>query len=143
MKNKNSLKLNFANLPKTYSGWLNLHMLRPVHDDIELKNALEVLDVMAGQKLTAEQEDYFEALSTLVEAYERQQVPMANLTGLELLQHLVEANDMTAADLARLLDCDRSLGVRLLNGERQLTIAHMKKLATHFGLPMQFFLEVD
>ncbi len=143
MKNRNSSKLNFTSLPKTYSRLVNLHMLRPVHDHVELKNALEILDVMAGQKLSAEQDDYFEALSTLVEAYEGQQLPATKLSGLELLQHLIEANDMSAADLARLLDCDRSLGVRLLSGERQLNITHLKKLSAHFGLPTQLFLELD
>ena len=56
------------------------------------------------------------------------------------LRHLLEANDLTAADLSRLLGCDRSLGVRILNGERQLTVNHIQTLANHFGLPSQAFL---
>jgi HTH-type transcriptional regulator / antitoxin HigA len=117
-------------LPKTYS----------IHDRIGLENALEVLDAMAGHKLNAEQQDHFEALSTLVEAYERQHVPAPKLTGTDLLRHLVEVNEMSGADLARLLGCDRSLGVRLLSGERQLTIQHIKTLSDRFGVPPQLFL---
>jgi HTH-type transcriptional regulator/antitoxin HigA len=131
-------RLASRTLPKTYSELMKRHLLRPIHDKVDLANALEVLDAMAGHRLNAEQEDYFEALSTLVEAYERLHVPPPKVTGLDLLRHLLEANKMTAADLSRLLGRDRSLGVRILNGERQLTLEHIKKLAEHFGLPVQF-----
>jgi HTH-type transcriptional regulator/antitoxin HigA len=79
-------------------------------------------------------------LSSLVEVYERQNVPEPKVTGLNLLRHLAEANNLSAADLSRLLGRDRSLGVRILNGERQLTVEHIKKLAGHFGLPVQSFI---
>ncbi|MDB6056800.1 MAG: family transcriptional regulator, partial [Verrucomicrobiales bacterium] len=113
--------LDFKALPKSYTELLKIHMVRPIHDKVALENALEVLDAMAGHKLNAEQEDYFEALSSLVEVYERQHLPEPNVSGLSLLRHLIEANGLTGADLSRLLGRDRSLGVRILNGERQLT----------------------
>lgn len=132
--------MKMGKLPVTYSGLLKMHMLRPIHDKIAYDNAIEVLDSMAGHKLNAEQEDYFEALSSLVEVYERQHVPEPNVTGLNLLCHLVKANDLSAADLSHILGRDRSLGVRILNGERQLTVEHIKKLAQHFGVPTQAFI---
>ncbi|HEY1169957.1 MAG TPA: helix-turn-helix domain-containing protein [Verrucomicrobiae bacterium] len=134
-------QLAFRSLPKTYQGLVEMHMLRPVRDKVEFENALEMLEPMAGHKLNREQEDYFDALSTLVEAYEREHVPPSEVKGIELLRHLLEANDMSAADLARLLGCDRSLGVRIMNGERQLTIPHIKKLAERFGLPVEVFID--
>lgn len=134
-------RLNFSSLPKTYQGLVEMHMLRPVRDKVELNNSLEVLESMAGHKLNREQEDYFDALSTLVEAYEREHVPAPEVTGVDLLRHLLEANNMSAADLSRLLGCDRSLGVRLLNGERQLTVSHIKKLSARFVLPAEVFID--
>ncbi len=133
-------QLDFKSLPRTYTGLLQLHMLRPIRDRVDLANACEVLDAMAGQPLNAQQEDYFEALATLVEAYERLHVPPPAVKGLALLRHLLEANQMTASDLSRLLGRDRSLGVRILNGERQLTVAHIRKLSAHFGLTAEAFL---
>ena len=56
------------------------------------------------------------------------------------MKHLVLENGMTAADLSRLLGTDRSLGVRILNGERNLTIEHIKKLAARFQVPAELFL---
>jgi len=132
--------LDFKSLPKDYTDLLKMHMLRPLHDKVAYDNALEVLDAMAGHKLNGEQEDYFEALSSLVEVYERQHVPEPKVNGLDLLRHLIEANDLTAADLSRILGRDRSLGVRILNGERQLTVEHIKKLAERFAVPAQLFI---
>jgi HTH-type transcriptional regulator/antitoxin HigA len=60
--------------------------------------------------------------------------------GLPLLKHLAEENSMSGADLSRLLGADRSLGVRILSGERNLTVEHAKKLAARFQVPMEVFL---
>ncbi len=65
----------FKNLPLDYSSLLSLHMLRPIRDKIAYENALEILDLMAGQPLSPDQEDYFEALSLLVESYEATHLP--------------------------------------------------------------------
>ena len=134
-------KLNYKNLPKTYHGLISLHMLRPIHDQVEYHNALEILDAMAGFELTADQEDYFEALSLLVEAYEKEHLPsLPKVKGVKLLAHLLAEHQMSAADLAKLLGVDRSLGVRLLNNERNLTVQHVTKLAGHFHVPVGLFM---
>jgi HTH-type transcriptional regulator/antitoxin HigA len=133
--------IDFKSIPRTYTELFNMHMIRPIHDKIGYDNAIEILDAMAGHKLNVEQEDYFEALSSLVEVYERQHVPAPKVSGLNLVRHLLEANDLSAADLSRLLGRDRSLGVRILSGERQLTVAHIKKLVGRFGIPAQAFIE--
>jgi HTH-type transcriptional regulator / antitoxin HigA len=134
-------RMTFRAFPKTYQGLVELHMLRPVRDKVEFENSLEVLEAMAGHKLNREQEDYFDALSTLVEAYEREHVPVPEVRGVELLRHLLDANGLSGADLARILGCDRSLGGRILNGERQLTVSHIKKLSARFGLPAEVFID--
>jgi HTH-type transcriptional regulator/antitoxin HigA len=134
-------KFTFKDLPKDYQGLLALHMLRPIHDKVDYGNALEILDAMAGHALNPDQDDYFEALCLFVEAYESSHLPgLPSKRGLPLLKHLAEENGMSGADLSRLLGADRSLGVRILNGERNLTVDHAKKLASRFHVPMEVFL---
>jgi HTH-type transcriptional regulator/antitoxin HigA len=133
-------KVTFKDLSKDYQGLLALHMLRPIHDKVDYSNALEILDAMAGHTLSPDQDDYFEALSLFVEVYESSHLPgLPSQRGLPLLKHLVEETGMSAADLSRLLGADRSLGVRILNGERNLTVDHAKKLAVRFHVPMETF----
>ncbi len=133
-------KLIFRNLPKDYKGLLSLHMLRPIHDRVGHENALEITDAMPGHALTTDQDDYFEALCLLMEAYEVSSEGLPAKRGVPLLKHLIKENNMSAADISRLLGIDRSLGVRILNGERNLTISHAKKLAAKFHVPMEVFL---
>jgi len=134
-------KFTFEDVPTTYEALFSWHTLRPVHDKVEYNNALEILDALAGHDLNTDQEDYFEAMALLVQAYETTHLPTARTaSGIPLLKHLLEENGLSAADLSRLLGTDRSLGVRILSGERNLTIEHVKKLSVRFKLPAEVFL---
>jgi len=127
-------------LPKDYAGLCRLLTPRPIHDKVDFENVTEITDAMAGHKLTADQEDYFDLLCRLIEDYEKERLDTPKVTGLEALQHLLDAHDMSAADLARLLDVHRTLGGMILRGERQLTLAHVRTLAKHFSVSADLFL---
>jgi antitoxin component HigA of HigAB toxin-antitoxin module len=135
-------KTEFARLPKDYAGLCRILTPRPIRDKVDLENVTEVTDAMAGHRLTPDQEDYFDLLCRLIEDYEKEhaQLDTSKVTGLEALQHLLEAHDMNAADLARLLGVHRTLGAMILRGERQLTLAHVRTLAKHFGVSADLFL---
>lgn len=135
-------KIEFAKLPKDYPGLCRILTPRPIHDKVDFENVAEITDAIAGHKLTADQEDYFDLLCRLIEDYEKEhaQLDTSKVTGLEALQHLLEAHDMSAADLARLLDVHRTLGAMILRGERQLTLAHVRTLAKHFNVSGDLFL---
>lgn len=135
-------KNEFANLPKDYAGLCRLLLPRPISDKVDLDNVTEITDAMAGHKLTADQEDYFDLLCRLIEDYEKEhaQLTAPKVSGLNALQHLLDTHDMTAADLARLLDVHRTLGAMILRGERQVTLNHVRILAKHFGVSADLFL---
>ena len=115
-------------------------MPRPIHDKVDFKNVVEITDAMAGHKLTPDQDDYFDLLCRLIEDHEKEIVDPPKVTGLEALQHLLEAHGMVAADLARLLDIHRTLGAMILRDERKLTLNHVRTLARHFHVSADLFL---
>ena len=135
-------KTEFARLPEDYAGLCRLLTPRPLHDKVDFENVTEITDAMAGHKLTLDQEDYFDLLCHLIEDYEKEnaQLDTPKVTALDALQHLLDAHDMSAADLARLLDVHRTLGAMILRGERQLTLAHVRTLAKHFSVSADLFL---
>jgi antitoxin component HigA of HigAB toxin-antitoxin module len=47
---------------------------------------------------------------------------------------LLEQHELSAADLSRILGSDRSLGPKLLRGERRLTVGHIRTLARRFNV---------
>jgi hypothetical protein len=63
--------LTFAALPRDYQGLISMFPLRPIHDQVDLDNATEIGDAMAGHDLSPDQEDYFDVLTTLMNEYER------------------------------------------------------------------------
>ena len=127
--------LTHDDIPATYAELVGLCMPRPLHDDVDYRNALAVMDAMAGFEMNADQQDYFEAIATFVEKFEAEHhaIDSARMTPLELLRSLVDEHGMTESDLGRLLG-DRSLGHRILTGQRELSKAHIRILAEHFGL---------
>ncbi|MCE0482624.1 MAG: hypothetical protein LV479_00115 [Methylacidiphilales bacterium] len=130
-----------AKLPKTYRELCGLLMPRKIHDDTELEAAQEIMDALTVLPTrTSDQDDYFETLAELVEAYEEQAVKFTKRSGLETLKFLLTENNLTASDLSRLLGTDISLGYRILDGERNLTTKHIKKLAGHFHVGPEVFL---
>lgn len=128
-------------IPKTYMDLLRLFMLRPIHDETELENATEVMDLLAGHRLNKDQEDYLDALSTLTEEYESEHhhVPESKVMGIEALSFLLGENDMNASDLSRLLGCHRTLGPKILSGERRLTADHLRILSAYFKVSADLF----
>jgi HTH-type transcriptional regulator / antitoxin HigA len=133
--------IDFRRMPRDYAGLVEMLPPRPVHDKVDLANATEVLDAMAGHDLTADQEDYLDVLSDLVEKYEQEHSPVRRRgsTPRERLAYLVDQAGMTASDLGRLLG-SRGLGSLVLRGRRQLSKTHIRILAEHFRLDAGYFL---
>jgi HTH-type transcriptional regulator / antitoxin HigA len=129
-------------LPKTYVELVKLHMPRPINDDAELENVIEVVDRLAVLKRpTRDQRDYLELLTTLVEKYESEHhaIDTSHLTRLDRLKFLLASHDMSASDLGRVLG-QRELGPKILSGKRELSKAHIRKLAEHFQVTADTFL---
>ena len=128
-------------VPKTYRELVAMLPPRPIHDEVDLRGAIEIIDRMAGFNLNADQEDYLEAISTFVEAYEAARFPAggSRLVPLEALQALLAEHDMNASDLGRLLG-NRTLGPAILSGRRALSKIHVKRLAEHFKVDPGLFL---
>ncbi len=133
---------NHADIPKTYRELCEVYLPRPIHNDVEDEEATAMmLGLAVFSRLNAEQRDYLDVLTELVDEYDKgKKIRRPKVTGLDALRHLLEANDMSAADLARLLGVHRTLGAMILRGERQLTLAHVRALARRFKVSADLFL---
>jgi HTH-type transcriptional regulator/antitoxin HigA len=142
-RRQNTTLMRYEDVPKTYDQLLAMHPLRPIHNDAELGHATEIIDIMAGHDLNADQADYLDVLSTLVEAYENTHYPLDDsaICGLDALRALLDDHGMNAADLARLLGVHRSMGSKLLKGKRALTSRHLQLLSERFKVSADLFLD--
>jgi len=133
--------LTFAAMPRDYQALVRMFPLRPLHDKVDWANATEITDAMAGHKLNRDQEDYFTVLATLIDEYERSNLPQPRRQHDPVgnLIFLLEQHNMNASDLGRLLG-NRELGSKLLRKERQLSKTIIAKLAEHFQVSPACFL---
>ncbi len=139
---KTRTALRFAELPRDYADLCDVLMPRPVHDVVGYANVAEVADAMAlwQDEFTPDQRDYFDLLCSLLEEYDRDRPPLPKLSVRARLKHLLGEAGMSAADLSRLLGGSRNLGAMILRGDRNLTLAHVRKLAAHFRVSPELFV---
>lgn len=136
-----AMHTKFAKLPRDYHGLVMMFMPRALHDEIDYENTVEVIDALAGHELSDDQELYLDTLSTLVEVYENEHhaIKTSGLTPLEALKFLMEERGMIAADLGKLLG-ERTLGSKILRGERKIGLKYAKRLAETFGVDVSLFI---
>ncbi len=133
---------SYADVPKNYRELCQFYLPRPIHDANEDEAATEMMNALAVfPKLNAEQQDYLDALTEFVDAYDKAKpVRWPKIKGLDVLKHLMAEHDMSGADLSRILGGSRNLGAMILRGDRNLTVAHIRKLAAHFKVSPELFI---
>ena len=138
---KTATVMDFKKMPKNYPGLLMMFMPKAIHDEIDYENTVEVIDALVGHKLSAEQELFLDTLSTLVEVYENEHhaIKTIGLSPLEALKFLMEEHGMTAADLGKLLG-ERTLGSKILRGERKVGLKYARILAERFAVDLSLFI---
>jgi HTH-type transcriptional regulator/antitoxin HigA len=121
--------------------------LRPLRSERDYDAAVALLDTLAVQpegSLERGEQDYFDTLTMVVEAYDQEHYRMVaeDCDPLTMLKHVMEESGMTQADLGRLLG-NRALASLILNGHRQLSKTHIRKLAVHFKVSPALFLQAE
>ena len=140
-------KTSFAryhDIPSSYEALQGFFPLRPLRTVSDYDRAVEIAGSLAGHDLNPEQDDYLGTLGALIVAYEDQIQPfeMPQMSGLDALKGLLRDHGMNASDLSRLLGAHRSLGSKILQGERSLTVQHLRILTEYFKVSADLFLPV-
>ena len=117
--------------------------LRPFRTATEYDAAAELLDTLVlRDDLSNGEKDYMEALSLCIEDYDRRHkvFDTSGRTPLDMLKHLMDANDMSVTDLGALLG-SKGVASEVLHGKRSLSKSHIFKLAERFHVDPGLFLE--
>jgi HTH-type transcriptional regulator / antitoxin HigA len=129
-------------LPGRFEDLVGVLPPRAIADQVDYENTIEMLDRLTSiARLSKGQERYLETLSVLVAAYEseRHAIETDDLSPIQVLEHLLEANGMNASQLGELLG-NRALGSKILRGQRELSKNHIRILARRFNVsPSLFF----
>jgi HTH-type transcriptional regulator/antitoxin HigA len=113
---------------------------RPITSEADLSETQAVIDALLDQgELKPEEQAYLNVLGALVYDYERQHVPIPDISGVELLKVLIAEFDLRQKDLVPTFKTELIIS-DILNGKRKLTVQHIKELAQFFHIsPAVFF----
>jgi HTH-type transcriptional regulator/antitoxin HigA len=126
----------------TYLAMVRQFPLRPIRSDAECRKATAILDQWFGRDdMDDGRADYVRVLAGLVADYEEARHPLDEslATPLDRLKHLMEENDMSTADLGRLLG-NSGLASQIMHGRRELSKANIRKLAERFSVDAGYLL---
>jgi HTH-type transcriptional regulator/antitoxin HigA len=108
---------------------------RPIRNKRQLATAYREIDrLMRLQKRSADERDYLELLSMLVEKYEATQVPAPAVSQGQMLEHLLDARQLTAAQVAKATGISANLLSNVRAGRRELSKDNIRKLSEFFNV---------
>ena len=114
--------------------------LRPIRSDKELNVAVKMVDSLLDRKdLASEEEDYLEVLGDLIEQYESEAHPIAPVSDMEMLRHLIEAKGVSQTEVSKATGIADSTISEVLKGKRSLNRNHIGKLAQYFNVSPDVF----
>lgn len=114
----------------------------PVASEAQNKEyTAKLIELESRDNLTAEEKKYADVLATLIEKYEREKFPDADVPAVEIVRELMEANGLRQKDLADMLGGGHESTVsEILNGKRPLSRVHIERLSQRFKVsPAVFF----
>jgi HTH-type transcriptional regulator/antitoxin HigA len=116
--------------------------LRQIRTQKDAATASKILESRFRDKFDDRgEEEYILILADLLADYEDESQPTPDTaTGLDVLQHLVEENNIRQQELSELLNIRQSAVSMLLNGQRPITAEHARRLGKRFAVNPGLFL---
>jgi HTH-type transcriptional regulator/antitoxin HigA len=101
---------------------------------------IKQLEKLTGQaEITPAEEKLIHLLTVLVEDYEARNFPVPDADPLAIVRHLMEAHRLRQKDLVDVFGTE-SIVSDVLNGKRELTKVHIRRLSQRFQVsPSVFF----
>ena len=127
----------------SYDSLLLEYRPRPIRTPREHRRALEQVEQLIrrhGPHPPRAEGELIAVLSTLIESYEVEQFPRRKPSPAEMLAHLIDAKQVTKAEVARTTGIPRSTITNVLSGRRQISRDNVSRLARYFSVDPGVFL---
>jgi len=113
------------------------HVIRTAEQHARLTGELLRLD--QREDLTPEEQELAELLTVLIDEYEERRFPIPKASPHQVLQHLMEARNLTQKDLWKIFG-SKGITSEVFHGKRSISKAQAKKLAAFFHVPADLFI---
>ena len=117
--------------------------LQPIRSEDDYRAALkrveQFFDAVQEPDPESEEGAFFEALMTLVEAYERKHYPISPPDPIEAIKFRMDQNGISVKDLEPLIGKSNRV-YEVLNRKRPLTLAMIRRLHSALGIPAEVLI---
>lgn len=125
-----------------YLALVKEHPILPIRSEADLNRALARVDALLERpSLSAQEQGYLEVLSHEIERYEDEHYEIPDVSGVEMLKHLMTKREISQSGLAKDSQIAVSTLSEILSGKRELTLKHIGVLAEYFGVSPAVFLK--
>jgi HTH-type transcriptional regulator / antitoxin HigA len=130
------------NVSRSYIDLLVQYQPRSVTTEHQAEEYQDVIDsfIDSPQKLTEDELEFMALLGELVSAWEDGNFSLPEISGVELVRHLLEANNLRQKDLVGPVFPSEGVASEVLRGKRRLTLSFVERLGKFFRLPPAAFL---
>jgi HTH-type transcriptional regulator/antitoxin HigA len=133
-------KTRIGKLPDTYFERVREFPLTHIRDDGHLIAAQEQIDRLLEEDLDRGAQEYLDALTDLVEAYEDRHAMIPDATEADVLRELMRSRGLSQLRLTKAVGIAQSTLSAVLNGTRSLTKEQVVQLAQFFQVSPAAFL---
>ena len=114
--------------------------LKPIKNDFQHQQAVEIIGQLLGRKLDAGASDYLDTLILLANQYEDQNhTPHGlHLTPQQALKAIMNANGLSQAQIGTIIGSESAVSM-FLKGQRELSKSHIKALVARFRIDASLF----
>lgn len=114
--------------------------LRPLESEIEFEQAIDIVDkLLDHKKLDPGEQDYLDVLSDLVERFEEELYPEAEVPDGPMVRFLMDAKGVNQKQVAKGTNIATSTISDVLAGKRSLNRSQIGKLARYFHVEPSVF----
>ena len=122
-----------------YANLLGEYQPKAIDSEEENQRLIKIANKLEHQQeKTIEEEEFLKLLITLICQFEADRYPIPQSNKLSMLIHLMEAREITAAELVPVLG-SRSIVEAILNGYEDISIDRSEMLASFFGVDRTLF----
>ena len=124
-----------------YMDLIHRFPLKPIKNDKEHGQAVEIVGELLGRKLDDSASDYLDTLILLVNKYEDEHHTPAgvHLSPQDALRAIMSLNNMSQAQMGKIIGSESAVSM-FLKRERGLSKAHIKALVERFRIDAALFL---
>lgn len=115
-------------------------LVRPLRTAADYRAALAEIDELFAAEPGTPDDARLEVLLTLVEAYEDAHYPMGMPDPIAMIEHVMEAQNLTRADLEPYIG-PRQRVWEIMEKRRRLTLPMIRRLATGLNIPTDVLIQ--